>query len=92
MDKYDQLALKLEKALNVLDALKSSNHATNEFLNSYREYTKAIRIKAINKELPATDGALMGLLRWLSDYDELADNDELWREISEIEKFHLENF
>jgi len=92
MDKYDQLALKLEKALQVLDALESSDHATIQFLNSYREYIEGIRRKAINKDIPTTGGALIGLLRWLSDYDELADNDELWRQISEIEKFHLENF
>lgn len=92
MDKYELLAERLEKALLTLGFIKPANKREEEFLMKYRNYVAVAKEKTLNKSIPPSNGAMMGLLRWLSDYSGLEKNNDLWNIIDEIEDYYIKNF
>lgn len=92
MDKYTELAEKLSRAIDIINSIKPKSNETEEFLIKYKEYIRKIKEGTDNKNLKPSNGALMGLLRWLSDFSELEDCGELWNIINEIEDYYCEKF
>jgi hypothetical protein len=92
VDKYDQLASKMEKALKIIDCIEPTSTATKLFLEEFRSYISEAKCLAINRTLPEAKGGLMGLLRWLSDFTNLENRDELLAAITDIEMFYKDNF
>jgi len=92
MDKYNELSEKLSRAIKVINNIKPKSNQTEEFLSKFKEYIRGIKENTENKSLMPSNGALMGLLRWLSDFSELEECDDLWNIINEIEDYYCKNF
>lgn len=86
------LAKKLEKALSILSSIDPMTTREEEFLVKYKEYIIAAKKKADNRTLSPSNGALMGLLRWLSDYSYFDQNEALWSSLEDIENYYSKNF
>ena len=92
MDKYNELAAKMDKAINIISKIKSISPATSNFLVEFGDYITKTKKLLINREIAEAKGGLLGLLRWLSDYSELENNEELWTVITDIEEYYKNNF
>lgn len=92
MDKYTVFANKLHNALQIIDRLQPRKESSKDFIIKFRKYIEVAKDKAINREISDVKGSCMGLSRWLSDYDEFSDNDELWEVVTDLEDFHIEHF
>lgn len=92
MDKYDELSEMLNRAIKVINNIKPKTNQTEEFLIKFKDYISKINENTEKKSLRPSNGALMGLLRWLSDFSELEECDDLWDVINEIEDYYCGNF
>ena len=92
MDKYEIIAEKLRTVLSILSAIEKKSSETEDFLKQYIDYIKLLKKKAEDKTLEPSNGGLIGLMRWLSDYYELEQHEDLWNMITDIENYYSKQF
>ncbi len=90
MDKYQELESKLKKIINYLNQMNVRNDATAEYLTKYKEYVKKLIIATENHSLNIVNGAALGLVRGISDYDELCSDEILWQLVVDADNFFIE--
>lgn len=90
MGKYQELESKLKKIINYLNQMNVRNDATAEYLIKYKEYVKKLIIATENNSLNIVSGAALGLVRGISDYDELCSDEILWQLVVDADNFFIE--
>ena len=75
MNKYDILEGKLKAINEYIDTMCLESNVTIEYLKQYKEYINKLIIAIQNRTIRNSNGALMGLIRGISDYDELCADD-----------------
>lgn len=88
MDKYGVLAEKLDNILAYINSVHIKNEGTKRFLVMYKAYINEIIVALNNRAMPNSDGALMGLIRGLSECDELCNNDKLWKMVGDADIYY----
>lgn len=90
MDKYNALyeklnALKMETetAISQID-----NDEVREYLNKYKENIVRLMNLTNNKSIPDSKGGLLGVLRGISEFDDLAAIDSLYNSAYAAENFY----
>ena len=79
MNKYEKLKRKIEKIDERLDNIVLHNENANEYKKRYKKYIGEI-LEAIDKQMiPQSNGALLGLMRGISDYEEFLEYYCGWR-------------
>ena len=76
MNKYDILEGKLTAINEYIDTMCLESNATMEYLKQYKEYINKLII------------ALMGLIRGISDYDELCADDIFLRLVKDADNYY----
>lgn len=88
MDKYEVLEEKLIKIIECIDMLKVDNESNKKYLVQYREYVSKLITITHNKKIRASNGALLGLIRGISDYDELCACEKLWKCVTDADNYY----
>ncbi len=88
MDKYELLEKKLIKISECIDDIKLENKISMEYLVQYKEYVERLIHASHEKVIRNSDGALLGLIRGISDYDDICSCDELWNLVADADNFY----
>ena len=81
MNKYDILEGKLTAINAYIDTMCLESNATMEYVN---ELIIAIQ----NRTIRNSNGAVMGLIRGVSDYDELCADDTFWQLVTDADNYY----
>jgi predicted RNase H-like nuclease len=59
-----------------------------EYLKQYKEYVNELIIAIQNRTIRNSNGAVMGLIRGVSDYDELCADDTFWQLVTDADNYY----
>lgn len=88
MDKYASLERKLSEIKKCLGELVVYGDATKSYVVNYERYVDDLIELVHNRKIQNSNGALLGLGRGLSDYDELCSHDELFKAAYEADDYY----
>ncbi len=88
MDKYKELKKKLLKLSKQIEKTKVSNDASKECLKRCKEYVDELIIKADEKSIKSSNGAVLGLTKGVSDFDEICSNNDLMNLLSDVDVYY----
>ena len=88
MNKYDILEGKLTAINAYIDTMCLESNATMEYLKQYKEYVNELIIAIQNRTIRNSNGAVMGLIRGVSDYDELCADDTFWQLVTDADNYY----
>ena len=87
-DKYNKVIELYQKAIEIIGKIKSGDSSTQDFISKYTNKLIAERDYALKKESDLFDGSLPGLSRWLGEWEEMDQYDELLDVIHKIETLY----
>ena len=88
MNKYDILEEKLTSINAYIDTMHIENKATIKYLKQYKEYVHKLIIAVQNRTIRNSNGAVIGLIRGFSDYDELCADDVFWQLVTDADNYY----
>ena len=88
MNKYDILEEKLTAIKAYIDTMRLESNATMEYLKQYKGYVNELIIAIQNRTIRNSNGAVMGLIRGVSDYDELCTDDTFWQLVTDADNYY----
>ncbi len=88
MNKYQRLKEKLKKIEVYLKSLEIKDEATKNYINYYEEYISKLIVAIDKKTIQPSNGALLGLIRGISDFDELCSDEKLWKLVQEADNYY----
>lgn len=88
MNKYQELKEKLKKIDAHLENLEIRDEATKIYLKSYQDYISKLIVAIDKKAIQPSNGASLGLIRGISDYDQLCSDEELWKLVQEADNYY----
>lgn len=88
MSKYEILENKLTKISNYIDEMDLQNEASVKYIGQYKEYVEKLIVAVQKKTIKNSDGAVLGLIRGISEYDEICADDMLWNLVTDADKFY----
>ena len=88
MNKYDILEEKLTSINAYIDTMYIENNVTMEYLKQYKEYVNKLIIAVQNRTIRNSNGAVRGLIRGVSDYDELCADDVFWQLVTDADDYY----
>jgi hypothetical protein len=88
MSKYKILENKLIKISKYIDDMDLQNEASIKYLGQYKDYVEKLILAVQNKTIRNSDGAVLGLTRGISDYDEICEDGMLWNLAIDADKFY----
>lgn len=87
MNKYEALEEKLNNVKKNIGKMEVSGETTRKYLRQFEKYVDELIVASREKSLRDSHGALLGLMKGITDYDELRNNDDLWRAVYEADTF-----
>ena len=88
MDKYELLEIKLNKVNECIDKIKINSEPSKEYLKQYKGYVEKLLCATRAKTIRNSNGALLGLIKGISDYDELCSCQELWNSVVDADNYY----
>lgn len=88
MNKYDILEGKLTAISTYIDSMNLESNTAKEYLKQYKKYVNKLIITTQNRTIRNSNGAVMGLLRGVSDYDELCADDTFWQLVTDADNYY----
>lgn len=88
MDKYEILEEKLKNIKEYIKDMKINGDATKRYLIQYEDNIDKLIVATHNKTIRSSNGALLGLIRGISEYEELCSNDKLWSLAQEADNYY----
>lgn len=88
MSKYEVLEDKLIEISKYIDTMQLENEATINYLKQYKEYVEKLIIAVQQRVIRNSDGAVLGLIRGISDYDEICADDVLWHLVTDADNYY----
>ena len=88
MGKYESLERKLSEVKTCLGELVVYGDATKSYVANYERYVDDLIELVHNRKIQNSNGALLGLGRGLSDYNELCSHDELFKAAYEADNYY----
>ena len=88
MNKYEILESKLEKICTHIDKMNLDDEASKRYLSQYKEYVNKLIYAVQKKTIRNSDGAVLGLIRGISDYDELCADNILWNLVTDADNYY----
>ena len=88
MNKYDILERKLIAINAYIDTMSLERNATKEYLKQYKEYVNKLIIAIQNRTIRNSNGAVLGLIRGISDYEELCSDDVFWHLVVDADNYY----
>lgn len=88
MSKYEILEKKLKDISDYIEKMIIKDEATRDYMAQYKDYVNKL-INAVQKEsLRNSDGAVLGLMRGVSEYDEICADNILWNMLADADKYY----
>lgn len=88
MTKYEMLENKLAKINMYIDEMNLKDEASIKYLRQYKDYVDKLIVSVQNKTIRNSDGAVLGLVRGISDYDEICADNILWNLVTEADNYY----
>ncbi len=88
MSKYEILENKLMKISKYIDTMQLKNEASMNYLKQYKEYVDKLIIAVQKRTIRNSNGAVLGLIRGISDYDEICADDVLWNLVTAADNYY----
>lgn len=88
MSKYKILENKLIKISKYITTMQLANQESMNYLKEYKEYVDKLIITVQNKTIRNSNGAVLGLIRGISDYDEICADDVLWHLVTDADNYY----
>ena len=88
MSKYEILESKLTKISIYINDMDLNDEASIKYLGQYKDYVDKLISAVQNKTIRNSDGAVLGLIRGISDYDEICADDILWNLVTEADNYY----
>ena len=88
MNKYDILEGKLTAISTYIDSMNLESSTAKEYLKQYKKYVNKLIITTQNRTIRNSNGAVMGLIRGVSDYDELCADDTFWQLVTDADNYY----
>ena len=57
-------------------------------MRQYKDYVDKLIVSVQNKTIRNSDGAVLGLVRGISDYDEICADNILWNLVTEADNYY----
>jgi hypothetical protein len=87
MDKFEKLATMYTEIINVATSIHTDNQTGKKFLAEFISSLNKSKENALGKTNPNLPGASTGYQRWLSEYDNIIADDNLWDKVTSLEKY-----
>lgn len=88
MSKYDILESKLVSIKEYINTMQLFDESVNSYMMRYRHYLDELINATRNRTIRDSKGAVLGLVRGISDYDEICDDDILWKLLTEADSYY----
>jgi len=88
MSKYEILQNKLIEISKYIDTMQLENEATMHYLKQYKEYVEKLIIAVKKRTIRDSNGAVMGLIRGISDYDEICADEVFWKLVTDADNYY----
>lgn len=88
MNKYETLENKLRTIKECLSDVEIIGGATKIHVVHYERYLDDLIKRVHNREICNSNGALLGLIQGISNYDELCSCDRLWESVQEADNYY----
>jgi hypothetical protein len=88
MNKYEILENKLAKIIEHVDTMQALSDASMNYLKQFKQYVEKLIIAIQNKTIRSSEGAVMGLVRSISDYDEICSDEVLWNLVTDADNYY----
>lgn len=88
MNKYDILEQKLLAINTYIDTMRIESKTTMEYLEQYKEYVNKLIVAIQNGTIRNSNGAMMGLIKGVSDYDELCADHLFWKLVTDADNYY----
>lgn len=88
MDKYKTLAKKLNNIIIYINNMEVRYEGSREYLLKYKIFIEKIIQEIDEKTIVDSKGAPLGLIRGVSDYDEICADDRLWKMLYDADKYY----
>lgn len=88
MNKYETLEKKLIAITTYIDTMYLESMDTMEYLKQYKEYVNELLSAIKNRTIRDSNGAVLGLIRGISDYDELCNDNILWNLVTDADNYY----
>lgn len=88
MSKYEVLENKLIEISEYIDTMQLENEVAINYLKQYKEYVDKLIIAVQKRTIRNSNGAVLGLIRGISDYDEICEDDVLWHLVTDADNYY----
>lgn len=88
MDKYEILENKLLKISKYINVMQLRNETSINYLKQYKEYVNKLIVVVQKRTIRNSNGALLGLIRGISDYDEICADDVFWNLVTDADNYY----
>lgn len=88
MNKYEILENKLEKINQHIDKMQLDNQSSMNYLMQYKQYVEKLITAIQEKTIRNSKGVVVGLIRGISDYDEICEDEELWYLVTDADNYY----
>ena len=88
MNKYEILEIKLNKVNECIDNIKLDADSSKNYIRQYKMYVEKLLYATRTKTIRNSNGALLGLIKGISDYDELCSCQELWNAAFDADNYY----
>lgn len=89
MNRYDVLEKKLKKVKECINKIEINSETVKKYLVQYEKYVDDLILATQEKRIRNSNGALLGLIKGISEYDELCSCDELWFCVQDAENYYM---
>lgn len=88
MNKYEILENKLIKISKHINEMQIENETAMDYLKQYKEYVDRLIIAVQKRTIRNSNGAVLGLIKGISDYDEICADDVLWNLVTDADNYY----
>ena len=88
MNKYEMLENKLAKISKHIDNMNLNNETSIKHLRKYKVYVNKLISAVKDKTIKNSDGAALGLVQGISDYDEICADNIFWYLVTDADNYY----
>lgn len=88
MSKYEILENKLIEISKYIDTMQLESEVAMNYLKQYQEYVDKLIIAVQKRTIRNSNGAVLGLIRGISEYDEICADDVLWHLVTATDNYY----
>lgn len=88
MNKYEILENKLIRISEYIDTMQLKDEVAEIYLKQYKQYVDNLADTVKKRTIRISNGAVMGLIRGISDYDEICADKIFWNLVTDADNYY----